>query len=104
MLWPVALITLLIRQAFNFTLFGGNYRRAQQSGTRDADAALRTRDNWDSFHKVRTASVCASALAMAIIFMRSRGGSLQPRRTGRDTSRKRQPRVWQRDLVGRAGA
>lgn len=73
MLWWVALFSLLICQAFNFTLFGANYNLALQSGTLEADAALRILDNWDFFHKVRTASVCLSLLAMAAIFMISMG-------------------------------
>lgn len=71
MLWLVALVTLLICQAFNFTLFGGSYNLALQSGTLSADEALRILDNWDLFHKIRTASVCVSVLAMSVIFMRS---------------------------------
>lgn len=71
-LWVLALVTLLICQAFNFTLFGGNYNLALQSGTLDPETALQTLDNWDLFHKMRTASVCISAIAMALIFMRSK--------------------------------
>ena len=70
-LWLVALITLLISQAFNFTLFGGNYNLALQSGTLDADVALQTLDEWDLFHKIRTASVCISGLMMAVIYVKS---------------------------------
>lgn len=71
MLWFVVLITLLICQAFNFTLFGANYNLALQSGVLDPEVALQTLDNWDFFHKLRTASVCISAIVMAVIFMRS---------------------------------
>ena len=70
-LWLVALVTLLVCQAFNFTLFGGNYNLALQSGALEPDVALQTLDNWDFFHKIRTASVCVSAVVMALIFMRS---------------------------------
>lgn len=71
MLWLVALVTLLICQGFNFTLFGANYNLALQSGTLEPEVALQTIDNWDIFHKVRTASVCISAIVMSVIFMRS---------------------------------
>jgi hypothetical protein len=71
MLWLVALVTLMICQGFNFTLFGANYNLALQSGALEAEVALQTMDSWDFFHKVRTASVCVSAIAMAVIFMRS---------------------------------
>ena len=71
MLWIVALVTLMICQVFNFTLFGGNYNLALQSGALDPEVALQTMDNWDFFHKVRTASVCVSAIVMSVIFMRS---------------------------------
>ena len=71
MLWLVALVTLMICQVFNFTLFGGNYNLALQSGALDPEVALQTMDNWDFFHKVRTASVCVSAIVMSVIFMRS---------------------------------
>lgn len=78
MLWLIALVTLLICQGFNFTLFGAIYNLALQTGTLDADVALQILDNWDFFHKVRTASVCVSALALAVIFMRSSSRSTQP--------------------------
>jgi hypothetical protein len=68
--WLVALVALLICQAFNFTLFGANYNLALQSGTLEAAVALQTLDNWDFFHRLRTASVCISVVAMAAIFMR----------------------------------
>ncbi|MEO0670193.1 MAG: hypothetical protein AAFZ99_19930 [Pseudomonadota bacterium] len=71
MLWLVALVTLMICQVFNFTLFGGNYNLALQSGALDPEVALQTLDNWDFFHKVRTASVCVSAIVMSVIFMRA---------------------------------
>jgi hypothetical protein len=69
--WLVALVTLLVCQAFNFTLFGENYNLALQSGTLAPEVALQTMDNWDFFHKIRTASVSLSTIAMAVIFMRS---------------------------------
>ena len=36
MLWLVALVTLMICQGFNFTLFGANYNLALQSGALEA--------------------------------------------------------------------
>lgn len=71
MLWLVALVTLMICQIFNFTLFGANYNLALQSGTLEPQLALQTMDSWDFYHKVRTASVCISAIMMSVIFMRS---------------------------------
>lgn len=69
--WLVALVTLLVCQAFNFTLFGANYNLALQSQSLVPEVALQTIDNWDFFHKIRTASVSLSTIAMAVIFMRS---------------------------------
>lgn len=70
-LWLIALVTLLICQAFNFTLFGANYNLALQSGVLEPEAALQILDNWDFYHKVRTASVCISVAVMGLIFMLS---------------------------------
>lgn len=80
-LWLVALVTLLICQAFNFTLFGANYNLALQSGTLEPEVALQTMDSWDFFHKVRTASVCVSAIAMALIFMQYTKAAMGPAET-----------------------
>lgn len=80
-LWHVALVTLLICQAFNFTLFGANYNLALQSGTLEPDVALQTLDDWDFYHKVRTASVCISSIALAFIFMQSAEAATDPAET-----------------------
>lgn len=79
--WLVALVTLLVCQAFNFTLFGANYNLALQSGTLAPDVALQTMDNWDFFHKIRTASICVSTIAMMMIFMRSTKFAMGPANT-----------------------
>lgn len=70
-LWYIAFVTLVIWQAFNFTLFGVNYNLALQSGTLDPDVALQTMDSRVFFHKVRKASVYVSVVALALIFLRS---------------------------------
>jgi hypothetical protein len=66
-LFLVAMVTLLICQAFNFTLFGANYNPALQSQSLTPDAALAVLDQWDFYHLVRTVSVCVSAITMMVI-------------------------------------
>lgn len=69
--WLIALITLLICQAFNFALHGSVYNLALQSGTLGADKALNVFDQWDFYHNLRTASVCISLLFLILIGIRS---------------------------------
>lgn len=71
-LWLVGLITLLICQAFNFVLYGGFYNAALMSGTLEPQIALDTFDNWDFYHKVRTAFVLVSLGALIVIGTKSK--------------------------------
>ena len=71
-LWYVALITLLICQAFNFSVFGFDFNLALQSRELEPDVALVVLDNWDFYHSIRTLSVCISALCMMSILVLSK--------------------------------
>lgn len=71
-LWLVALVTLLISQAFNFTIYGFGFNPSLQSGTLEAAEALDTLDNWDVFHKVRTVFVAVSLICLATLSSRTR--------------------------------
>ena len=71
-LWLLGLITLLICQAFNFVLYGGFYNAALMSGTLEPQLALDTFDNWDFYHKVRTAFVLISLGALIVIGTKSK--------------------------------
>ena len=66
-LWLMALVTLLICQAFNFGLFGSVYNLALQSGSLEPKDALETFDSWDFYHNVRTISVCLSLVFLILI-------------------------------------
>ncbi|MEM6642412.1 MAG: hypothetical protein AAF616_05495 [Bacteroidota bacterium] len=66
-LWIMALLGLLICQIFNFTLFGVNLNPALQSGSLSETEALFIFDDWQWYHNIRTASVCASLLALIVI-------------------------------------
>lgn len=66
-LWLIALVTLLICQAFNFGLYGSVYNPALQSGTLEAQEALETFDAWDFYHTVRTIAVCISLISLIFI-------------------------------------
>ena len=69
-LWLLAIITLLICQAFNFGLHGAVYNPALQSGSLDASTALEVFDKWSFYHHIRTASICLSLLVLIIIGIR----------------------------------
>lgn len=71
-LWLAALVTLLISQAFNFTIYAAGFNPSLQDATLDATEALDTLDNWDLFHKVRTASVMVSLVCLATLSSRTR--------------------------------
>ena len=71
-LWLLALITLLICQAFNFVLYGGFYNAALLSGTLEPQIALETFDNGDFYHKVRTAFVGISLISLTVIGIKSK--------------------------------
>lgn len=71
-LWLAALVTLLISQAFNFTIYAAAFNPDLQSGTLEAADALDTLDNWDLLHKVRTAFVVVSLLCLAMLSSRTR--------------------------------
>lgn len=71
-LWLIALITLMICQAFNFSIFGFDFNLALQSRELEPAAALTVLDNWDFYHSVRTLSVCVSALCMMGILVLSK--------------------------------
>lgn len=70
-LWLVALVTLLISQAFNFTIFGFDFNPSLQTGTLEPTEALDTLDDWDLFHKVRTAFVVISLSCLATLSSRA---------------------------------
>lgn len=71
-LWILALVTLLICQAFNFSIFGFDFNPSLQSGTLENAIALETLDNWDFYHVIRTLSVCISLIALIIIGIKSK--------------------------------
>lgn len=70
-LWVLALVTLLICQAFNFSIFAFDFNPSLQSGTLDEATALDTFDNWDFYHIIRTLSVCISLTTLIVIGIKS---------------------------------
>ena len=66
-LFVLALVTLLICQAFNFTLFATDLNPALQSGSLSDEQALFVLDRWNLWHQVRTGSVVVSALTMFVL-------------------------------------
>jgi hypothetical protein len=71
-LWLIALVTLLICQALNFVRYGGFYNTALMSGTLEPQIALETFDNWDFYHKVRTAFIWISFISLIVIGIKSK--------------------------------
>ena len=71
-LWFSSLITLLICQVFNFTIFSFNYNPTLQSGTLEPSVALETVDNWDFYHTIRTFSVWVSLISLITIGINSK--------------------------------
>ena len=53
-------------------LYGGFYNAALMSGTLEPQIALDTFDNWDFYHKVRTAFVLISLGALVVIGTKSK--------------------------------
>ncbi|WP_298539189.1 DUF1772 domain-containing protein [uncultured Aquimarina sp.] len=70
-LWVLALVTLLICQAFNFSIFAFDFNPSLQSGTLEEVTALETFDNWDFYHLIRTLSVCISLITLIVIGIKS---------------------------------
>lgn len=69
----VALIALLVCQAFNFALYGAVLNPALQSQELSSEVALATLDRWDLFHTIRTFFVAASALALLSTLVKIQG-------------------------------
>ena len=63
----IALVSLLVCQGFNFTLFATDLNPALQSGKLSDEEALLVIDRWSFWHNVRTAAVWVSSLTMMVI-------------------------------------
>ncbi|MDY8134342.1 hypothetical protein [Aquimarina sp. 2201CG5-10] len=75
-LWFLSLVTLLICQMYNFTLFSFVYNPALQSGILEPLIALKTLDNWGFHHNVRTFFVWISLIGFIIIGINSKKKNL----------------------------